>query len=205
MSAQPQVQAALQQLSGIPGVVGSLVFDQGGVASSAFPPVFDATGLRSLATRLSSDAYFQAWIAGENGALDLRYVDGHVSIRAVDRAWLLVLCTAQANAQLLSMSLTQVVRRLSTPGAVTGEFPLPAAAPPPAAPQAPSVLDQLRAIVKAELGNHASQALEILSKAGTKPRDLVRAASDVEQLTRLFISKKKAEEIARKMKDVLGD
>jgi predicted regulator of Ras-like GTPase activity (Roadblock/LC7/MglB family) len=200
VSASPQHEAALQQLAAVPGVVGSLVFDgRGEVLASVFPAVFDPGGLRSLADRLSADGYFQEWMAGENGALELRYLDGHVLVRTVDRAWLLVLCTAQANAQLLSMSLTQVVRRLRIPGASkTGELPAPSAA------AAPSPLERLRAIATAELGDHAAQALEILNAAGPKPKDLLRAAADVEKLTRLFIDKKKAEDLGRRMREILG-
>ena len=187
---------ALQQLAAVPGVVGSLVFGAGGeVLSSAFPAVFDAGGLQHLSERLASDGYFQEWMAGENGALELRYLDGNVVVRTVGRSWLLVLCTAQANAQLLSMSMTQVVRRLRAAAPVR-----PADAPA----EPPSPLDRLRAIVTAELGDHASQALEILNAAGPKPKDLLRAAGDVEKLTRLFIDKKKADEIGRSMRAILG-
>lgn len=195
MTAAPHTEA-LQQLGAVPGVVGSLLFDgQGEVLASAFPPVFDPAGLRELAGRLGADGYFQEWMGGEHGALDLRYQDGSVAVRTVDRAWLLVLHTAQANAQLLSMSVTQVIRRLRAAGP-----PRPAEAP--AAP--PSPLDRLRAIVTAELGDHAAQALELLNAAGTKPKDLLHAAADVEKLTRLFIDRKKADELGRKLRAVLG-
>jgi predicted regulator of Ras-like GTPase activity (Roadblock/LC7/MglB family) len=186
----------LQQLGAVPGVVGSLLFDgQGEVLASAFPPVFDPAGLRALAGRLGADGYFQEWMSGEGGALDLRYQDGNVAVRTVDRSWLLVLYTAQANAQLLSMSMTQVIRRLRAAGP-------PRTAEAPAAP--PSPVDQMRAIVTAELGAHAAQALEILNAAGTKPKDLFRAAADVEKLTRMFIDKKKADELGRTLRAVLG-
>lgn len=200
MSPVPSSDAALQQLAAVPGVVGGLVFDTAGeVVASAFPPVFDPGGLRSLAERLSADGYFQEWMTGDSATLELRYVDGNVLVRTVDQSWLLVLCTAQANAQLLSMSLTQVVRRLrASPRA-------PAPVTPAAAPAAPaSTIERLRAVVSAELGLHAAQALEILNAAGPKPKDLAEAAADVEKLTRLFIDKRKAEEIGRKMREILG-
>lgn len=191
---------ALQQLSAVPGVVGSLVFaGTGQVVASQFPPVFDASGLDRLAKQLAADAFFPEWVSGEGGAVELRYADGTVLVRSLDGSWLLVLCTTQANPQLLSMSLTQVVRKLRA----VPHAPPPAEAPR-AAPQPPSALDRLRAVVKAELGEHAPQALEILAAAGERPKDLRRAADDVEKLTKLFISTKKAGEIARKMKDVLG-
>jgi predicted regulator of Ras-like GTPase activity (Roadblock/LC7/MglB family) len=193
VSAAPS-ETTLQQLATVPGVVGSFVFDgRGEVVAAAFPPVFDTAGLRTLAERLAADGYFQEWMTAEDSALELRYLDGNVVVRTLQGAWLLVLCTAHANAQLLAMSLTQVIRRLR------------AAAPRAVDPPAPATtLDRLRALVTAELGSHAAQAIDILNAAGPKPKDLGRAAADVEKLTRLFIDKHKAEEIGRKMKEILG-
>lgn len=196
----PMQQAALEQLAASPGVVGSMVFDpKGALVATAFPPVFDAEGLGSLASQLASDAYFSEWLAGEKGSLELRYGDGMVVVRSLEGSWLLVLCTPQVNAQLLSMSLTQVVRRLrmtSTSGH-TGERALPAAA------REATLLDRLRAVASAELGGHAAQALEILAAAGQSRADLLSATADIERLTRLFIDKKKAEEIGRRMRAII--
>ncbi len=203
MEPTPVQRAALSQLAAVPGVVGSMVFDAGGaVALSQFPPAFEPSGLQDLAARLASDAYFQEWMAGEQAVLDLRFGDGHVVVRALERAWLLVLCTVQVNAQLLSMSLTQVLRRLRL-GEPTGELPLPAAAAAPARRPEPTVLDRLKTLVQAELGPQAPQALDILAAAGTGRKELERAVADVEKLTRLFISKKKAEELGRRMLGIL--
>jgi len=209
MEPTPGQQAALSQLAAVPGVVGSLVFDAGGaVAFASFPPVFDVGGLRELAGRLAGDGYFQEWMAGDQAVLDIQLGDGHVVVRALEGAWLLVLCTLQVNAQLLSMSLTQVVRRLrlgAEPGqGITGERPL-AAAPPAAvaAPPAPSALERLRALVSVELGPQAPQALEMLAAAGPTRKELEQAVADVERMIRMFISKKKAEELGRKMAGVL--
>jgi len=207
MEPTPGQQAALSQLAAVPGVVGSMVFDAGGaVAFAAFPPLFDEGGLRELAGRLAGDGYFQEWMAGDQAVLDLQLGDGHVVVRALEGAWLLVLCTLQVNAQLLSMSLTQVVRRLrfgAEPGrGITGELPL-VAAPPAPAPSSPPALERLRALVAAELGPQAPQALELLAAAGTSRKDLERAVADIEKMTRMFISKKKAEELGRKMAGVL--
>lgn len=213
MEPTPGQRAALSQLAAVPGVVGSMVFDgAGGVTFSEFPPVFDPLGLRELAGRLSADGYFQEWLAGDQAVMDLQFGDGHVVVRALEGSWLLVLCTLQVNAQLLSMSLTQVLRRLrlgAEPGrGITGEFQLaagPAAAPAaaPAAPAAPSALERLRALVTVELGPQAPQALEILSAGGSSRKELEKAVADIEKLTRMFISKKKAEELGRKMAGVL--
>jgi predicted regulator of Ras-like GTPase activity (Roadblock/LC7/MglB family) len=204
MQPMPMQQAALDQLAATPGVVGSMVFDLAGIpVATAFPPVFDASGLASLAGRLAADGYFNEWMSGDRGAMDLQFGDGHVMVRSLSGHWLLVLCTAQVNTQLLSMSLTQVVRRLRASGAwgSHAEHPLKAAAPAPP----PSVVDRLRALVGAELGSHAAQALEILAATGAKPTELLRATGEVEKLTRLFIDKKKAEEIGRRMRAIIEE
>jgi len=198
MKAVPEQQAALHQLAAIPGVVGGLVFDaEGEIEASDFPAVFDTGALAKLAVQLSSDTYFQEWLTGDEAALSLRFLDGHVTVRSLGGAWALVLCTAQTNQQLLSMSLTQLVRRLKANGGA-GVPPARAPEPPP-----PTVLDRLHAIARAELGEHAAKAVEILSSAGPKSTDLVSAVAEVEKMVRLFISKKKAEELARLMRKVL--
>lgn len=198
--AMPQQEAALSQLAAVPGVVGSMVFDgAGAVTLSAFPPVFDPEALAQLSQRLTADGYFREWVTGEAGAMQLQFADGVVVVRSMAGSWLLVLCTPQVNPQLLSMSLTQALRRLRLPpGARTGEHRLPEAAP--AAPPR----ERLRAIVERELGAHASQALEILSSAGPGEKGLSQAIADVEKLTRLFISKKAAEELGRQLRSALG-
>jgi len=197
----PSQDAALHQLAAIPGVVGGMVFDRAGaVVAAEFPPVFEPGCLAPLAAQLAGDAYFAEWMTGEQAMLDLRFGDGHVVVRPVDDRWLLVLCTPQTNRPLLAMSLTQVVRRLRPgPGAARASPPARPAAPPPR----PSVRERPQAIAAAELGGHAAQALEILNAAGDRPRDLAKAVDDVEKLTRLFISKKQAEELGRLMRDAL--
>jgi predicted regulator of Ras-like GTPase activity (Roadblock/LC7/MglB family) len=204
----PAVSAPLKHLAAVPGVVGGLVFDpSGALVASEFPPVFDVGGLQQLASQLAGDGYFQGWLSDDQASLDLRFGDGHVVVRPLEGAWLLVLCTLQTNFQLLAMSLTQVVRRLrmagsESQGLTTGEFALPTA--PAAAPAAPSAVERLRAIATAELGAYAAQALEILAAAGPERAALLGAAAEIEKLTRLFISKKKAEEIGRRLRETIG-
>ena len=199
MEFNAQRDAALHQLAAVPGVVGSLVFDRrGAVRASVFPDLFDAAGLGGLASQLAADGYFQDWVAGEQGALTLNYQDGSVALRALGEAWLLVLSTSQANPQLLAMSLTQVVRRLR----------LVADPPPPReplSPPAPRPADRLIAVARAELGDRATQATEILAAAGQSRKDLLAAIEEVERMVRLFIDKKQAERISRKLRDALGN
>jgi predicted regulator of Ras-like GTPase activity (Roadblock/LC7/MglB family) len=199
MDFNAQRDAALHQLASVPGVVGSAIFDRAGaVEASVFPDLFDPAGLDRLASQLASDGYFQEWVAGEKSSLAFRYQDGNVTLRGLREGWLLVLWTSQANEQLLSMSLTQVVRRLAgVPASSTRarEHDRPAG---------PSPVDRLCLVARSELGPHAAQAVEILTTAGPRPRDLLRAVEEVEKMVRLFISKKQAEDIARRMREALG-
>ncbi|MDP1825991.1 MAG: hypothetical protein Q8L48_22190 [Archangium sp.] len=77
--------------------------------------------------------------------------------------------------------------------------PLPVPAPP-----RQTLGDRLRALVQAELGAHAAQALELIAAGGEDPARLAASAVEVERLTRLFIDKRKADELGRKLRDELG-
>lgn len=202
----PWQQAALGQLGAIPGVVGSMVFDaSGAVIATAFPEVFDRSSLDQLAGQLAGDGYFQEWMSGDSAVLDLHYGEGHVVARSLSGQWLLVLCTPQVNGQLLTMSLTQVARRLraSAEAPTARASATPPFVPAPAAEGRPRAPDRLCALVTAELGSHAAQALEILAAAGQEPKALLAAAEEIERLTRMFISRKKADELGRKMRELL--
>lgn len=189
----------LKQLATVPGVVGALVFDaRGQVVSNGFPAVFDASALGQVAQGLADDAYFGEWTADEAATWELRFADGLVTVRRAEPGWLLVLSTPQLNVQLLSMSVTQAVRRLKAARPAAPAVPVAVQAPKPPLPE------RLRAVVKASLGTHAAQALELLEKAGDAPDKLAEACVDIEKLTRLFIDQKLAEELGRKLQAVLA-
>ncbi|MFZ5442330.1 MAG: hypothetical protein ACOZQL_20140 [Myxococcota bacterium] len=194
------MELVLKQLSAVPGVVGALVFDaQGQVLGTSFPPLFDAGVLGQVTQALADDAYFAEWTSGEAASCELRFVEGQVTVRRAEPGWLLVLSTPQLNAQLLNMSVTQAVRRLkASPG------PAPSAPPPPMPAPKVKLADRLRALVKASLGAHAAQALELLDGAGDSPDQLAEACADVEKLTRLFIDQKLADDLGRKLKATLA-
>lgn len=200
--------AVLQQLGQIPGVVGTVIYDrEGRVEASRFPALFDRATLDHVATALAQDAYLEEWLQGPTACLDLRFGEGRVVLRGLPGAWLLVLCTAQVNAQLLNLSLTQGLRRLQRSGvrasAPPPAPPSPVAPPPVAPPPAPDPVGTMRAqlvsIAEAELGQFAPQALELFERAGSLG-ELASAAAEVEQMTRLFVSRKKADELAQQLR-----
>ena len=185
----------LQQLGQIPGVVGSVLFSQAGeVESALFPPVFDRAPLDRVALALAGDAHLLDWLKGPTACLDLRFAEGRVVVRPLPQAWLLVLCTPQVNAHLLNLSLTQVVRRLQQGDARPSA---PAVAPRVTAVDA--LRQRLIAVAQSELGSFAPQAVEIFSRANSMGA-LADAVSDVQKMTRLFVSKKKAEELGKDLR-----
>jgi predicted regulator of Ras-like GTPase activity (Roadblock/LC7/MglB family) len=200
----------LQQLGQVPGVVGSLVCGaDGSLAASAFPAGFDRGKLEQMAAQLAADIFLPEWMPGAPCWLDLRYRDGRVVVRPVEDSWLLVLCTPQVNIQLLQMSLVQATRRVQrwAPGAGPPPRPAPAASPPmlargPARP--PGELAELQEIARSGLGDRAAPALELLSRAGPSQADQLRAIGEVEEMTRLFVSRKEAEGIGRRLRAVVA-
>ncbi len=196
--------AVLQQLGQIPGVVGTVIYGREGlVEASRFPAVFEQTTVAQVASSLAQDAYLEEWLKGPAACLDLRFNEGRVVVRPLPGGWLLVLCTPQVNAQLLNLSLTQGLRRLQRDG-VRPSVP-PTAAPVRASAPTPDPTEVLRgrlvAVAEAGLGQYAPQAVELLARASSIG-GLAEAAGEVEKMTRLFVSRKKADELAQKLRAV---
>ncbi len=119
----------LQQLTAIPGVVGSLACGtRGEILASVFPPVFEEPALRRVAALLAEETGALANVVDASGALDLRYSGGRAVVKRFPSGCLLLVCTSAINPQLLGLSLTHVWRRLEkfglTPAAPT---PVPSA------------------------------------------------------------------------------
>ena len=118
----------LQQLTAIPGVVGSLACDAAGeILASEFPSVFEDSALRRVASLLAQDTGALKNIVDSNGSLELRYTGGRATVRRFSSGALLLVCTSTVNPQLLDLSMTQCWRRLEKYW-----MPRPAAAPAPA-------------------------------------------------------------------------
>ncbi len=94
------MQALLEDLNSLPGVVGSMFCDaHHGVLSRAFPPGIDDSSLTAIASALSASTPELKGATGPVGVLDLRYREARVVIRPAGDASLVVLCDKSANAQ----------------------------------------------------------------------------------------------------------
>jgi predicted regulator of Ras-like GTPase activity (Roadblock/LC7/MglB family) len=128
--------------------------------------------------------------------LDLIYHDGRVLLRTFENGFLAILCDRQVNLPLLTISIEDAVRRLRlTPEANSNNWV-----------STPAVEDDaqiLMNIARAELGEHATKVIEVLEAARASRDELAAAIDRSEKITRLFISRKKASEMAVKMRTAL--
>ncbi len=142
------MQALLDDLNLLPGVVGSMFCDaQTGVLWRAFPAEFDERSLFAVASALAVSTPELKPVTGPIGVLDLRYREARVLIRPVGEASLVVLCTRSANVrEVLAFASVACKKfeRLQRPGAtgpvVPSAVPVPEAvtpAPGATAPAAP--------------------------------------------------------------------
>ncbi len=114
--------AILQQLNAVPGVIGSLVCRRDGVAiACAFPPLFDSTIIDGVAAAVADSASGIHDAAGPAELLDFRYGDGRLIIKPLQDAFVLLLCTKKANLGILTISLNVAKTKLESLMAVAQE------------------------------------------------------------------------------------
>ncbi len=107
------MQTVLNQLSALPGIVGSLVYDtEGQVLASAFPPLFDMEALAQAAGVLLYGASGMEAAAGRITALDLRFGESRLVVRPIKGANLLLLCSAQVNLQFINISVAMAIPKI---------------------------------------------------------------------------------------------
>jgi len=125
------MKSVLEQLNGVPDVIGSMVCDGSIPRAFLFPPLFDEQIIRRASDTLVNAGLWMGHHAPFDGALDLRYADGRIIVRTLKQGFVLVLCARTVNLSLLNISLNVACKRLDELMAV-----LPTA--PPEHPPAPS-------------------------------------------------------------------
>lgn len=106
------MELVLQQINTLPGVVGSLVmYAEGRVAASVFPPLFDEPIIKEAAGSLA--AVCERLQLGDSlDLLDLRYANGRVLVKPLAGGFLLLLCAKDVNLQVLAISLNVAMKKL---------------------------------------------------------------------------------------------
>lgn len=127
------MKSVLEQLNGVPEVIGSMVCDSTfEPRASLFPPLFDGGIIRTTAEILAS-APFMKGESTIDGGIDIRYADGRIILRTLSRGFILVLCTRGVNFSLLNISLNVACKRLDELLA-EGASPVPDQTPRQASP-----------------------------------------------------------------------
>jgi len=137
------MQATLQSLHTIPGVIGGmLVDDNGTMLSHSFPPVFDLQTLQGISSNLNYNIMGLHEPTGGAKLLDLRFEHGRVVIKTMPNQFLLLLCEQTVNLHLLLISVnvaTKKLEKMAEQGLLTAPPPQPQFQQPPPQLQPPPV------------------------------------------------------------------
>ena len=107
------MQAVLQSLHSVPGVIGGLLTDDdSSVMAHSFPPVFDLTSLHEVCANLNFNIMGLNDATGGVKLLDLRFAHGRVIAKSMPNLLLLLLCEQTINLQLLSISINVAIKKL---------------------------------------------------------------------------------------------
>jgi predicted regulator of Ras-like GTPase activity (Roadblock/LC7/MglB family) len=108
-----RIHSLLDELSGVPGVVGSLVSDaEGRLVGHAFPKLFDAQVMEEAAKIVSDASAGLEAVTGSLSAADFRFGELRLFVRQLNGAALLILCAKSVNLQLLTISSSVAARKI---------------------------------------------------------------------------------------------
>lgn len=188
-----QVQEYLNQLATLVGVQGAFIFNQqGAIKLYSTPMKVSLDQGVALARSLSRTLTGLSTVHSSNLIdIDLVYGEGRLVVKGLPQGGLCVICERQANYSLLNLTLEQglgTIRKGPTQSSM---------------PDSPPVVDRLVAIAEDMLGEHAPKVITILERAGSNPEALDKAIQQAESMTRMFINKKIAGEMAERMRALL--
>jgi hypothetical protein len=181
-------QEFLNELTALVGVHGAFLFDsQGGIKLYSSPiklaPERGLALARTLARALTGLSTVQR---ANKISLDLVYDEGWIVVQGLQDGGLCILCDRQMNVSLLNLTLEQGLQTLDQSQA--------------AKPKSDRT-SELKHIAEEMLGEHAQKIINILESAGSDQADLLRAIDQVENMTRMFIDKRLAGQMAQQMRE----
>lgn len=107
------MEAVLQQINSVPGMVGGLVCDrEGKLLAHVFPPLFDSSMLEGASTTIADSILGIEDSTDGIEMLDFRYNSGRVVVKPMGPGFLLLLCAKTINLQLLAISLNVALKKL---------------------------------------------------------------------------------------------
>lgn len=190
------IEALLAEIRNCMGVTGAVVFDASGSLLARAGPDPQTEAQLSYLGKVIAQTFLGVERARRRkpASIDLVFAAQRLIVRPLAGGFLGIVCAPRINVALLDLNALPLVRGLQQ------ELDRPAATPPA---DEGMKAGRLKAAVQEALGEHAHKALEILAAAGPAPADLARAAEEIEAVTRIFIDRKKAAEIARTMRSIL--
>lgn len=161
------MQALLDQLNAVPGVVGTLVCGEDGrLLAHAFPPVFDGATLADVARSLAEGTAGLDTVTGDVTLVDLRCASARIVVRPVTGAALLFLCAPSANLQPLAISASVAAPKLEALVARSATAPSPPAPDPAAGGRLHALVQRIDAIIARRKLDPFGTRGEIALKAG---------------------------------------
>jgi predicted regulator of Ras-like GTPase activity (Roadblock/LC7/MglB family) len=134
------MQDILRYINSVEGVIGSAVFnDHGEVVDHAFPPIIEGNALKTAAG-LALECSYGLQISGSLDLIDLRFSEGRIIIKAFPGAMLYLLCSKNANLQVLTITLNLAAKKLE-PMLAGSVPPAPTPAAVTATPEAPVAME----------------------------------------------------------------
>jgi predicted regulator of Ras-like GTPase activity (Roadblock/LC7/MglB family) len=107
------MQALLNHLNAVPGVIGTLVCGPDGqLIANAFPPIFEEALLAEVAKTVADSTAGLATITGAVRLLDLRHANARIVARPVAGATMLFLCLPSMSLQPLEISASVAAPKL---------------------------------------------------------------------------------------------
>lgn len=189
----------LESLATRSGVNAAFICDrEGRTLAAAFSDGSFQKSSEQLATIISqANTSLDALKRGRMAEIEWVYSDGRVLVRGVGEALLCLVCERSVNLQLLSMKIGEVLEKIAS--AIT-------AIPHEPSPQEISRLKMEMIGVALELlGDHAEKVVAILQSSADSLDGLDQACDQAEKVTRLFIDRRKAEELGSRIRALLDE
>jgi predicted regulator of Ras-like GTPase activity (Roadblock/LC7/MglB family) len=177
----------IADVTALNGVHGAFVCGENGVVMArALPQAFDDSMLQSVG-QVTGRALAGLETTGEVHDLDLVYSDVRMLVKNFGSGQLFVLCQPEVNVSFLNLTANVVAQKLRKSTQADGVAAVGASA---------TKKNRIRGLVDEELGEQAGKAHDILNNAGDDRASLLKASGEIERMTRLFISKKKATDLS---------
>ncbi|MSN25261.1 MAG: hypothetical protein GJV46_05255 [Geobacter sp.] len=107
------MQAIIQGLASVQGVVGGMISDErGNVLADSFPELFDREAARRAAEMLLDGSVGLYEACGGIKLFDIRFGEGRVIVKALPQMFMVLMCKSTVNLQLLVISLNIAVKKL---------------------------------------------------------------------------------------------